>query len=62
LPALVGEQIDTRSAAGRLVLNVLASVSQGTDFPVTPELKVAPFLSLAIGRYSKVSAPTMRSS
>ncbi len=24
----VGEQIDTRSAAGRLVLNVLASVSQ----------------------------------
>jgi len=34
----VGEQIDTRSAAGRLVLNVLASVSQSTKRTTTTRI------------------------
>lgn len=47
----VGEQIDTRSAAGRLVLNVLASVSQWERTATATQHKAAQ------GKYTGGQAP-----
>lgn len=47
----VGEQIDTRSAAGRLVLNVLASVSQWEREAIGERTSTAMQHKLAAGEY-----------
>lgn len=48
----VGEQIDTRSAAGRLVLNVLASVSQWEREAIGERTSVAMQHKAAQGQYT----------
>ena len=48
----VGEQIDTRSAAGRLVLNVLASVSQWEREAIGERTSVAMQHKIACGEYT----------
>lgn len=53
----VGEQIDTRSAAGRLVLNVLASVSQWEREATSERTSVALRSKSASGGYVGGDAP-----
>jgi DNA invertase Pin-like site-specific DNA recombinase len=53
----VGEQIDTRSAAGRLVLNVLASVSQWEREAIGERTSVAMQHKAACGEYTGGEAP-----
>lgn len=53
----VSEQIDTRSAAGRLVLNVLASVSQWEREVIGERTSVAMQHLKAAGRYTGGQAP-----
>jgi site-specific DNA recombinase len=53
----VGEQIDTRSAAGRLVLNVLASVSQWEREVISERTKAAMQHMRSINRYTGGAAP-----
>jgi site-specific DNA recombinase len=53
----VGEQIDTRSAAGRLVLNVLASVSQWEREAIGERTAVAMQHKAANGEYTGGQAP-----
>ena len=53
----VGEQIDTRSAAGRLVLNVLASVSQWEREAIGERTAVAMAHKAACGEYTGGEAP-----
>lgn len=53
----VGEQIDTRSAAGRLVLNVLASVSQWERETIAERTSAAMQHLKAAGRYTGGNAP-----
>jgi site-specific DNA recombinase len=53
----VGEQIDTRSAAGRLVLNVLASVSQWEREAVGERTSVAMQHKIARGEYTGGRVP-----
>ncbi len=48
----VGEQIDTRSAAGRLVLNVLASVSQWEREAVGERTSAAMQYKASVGEYT----------
>src|SRR5262249_32812089 len=47
----VGEQIDTRSAAGRLVLNVLASVSQWEREAIGERTSAAMQHKASVGEY-----------
>jgi DNA invertase Pin-like site-specific DNA recombinase len=53
----VGEQIDTRSAAGRLVLNVLASVSQWEREAIGERTSAALQHKAAQGEYTGGDAP-----
>ena len=53
----VGEQIDTRSAAGRLVLNVLASVSQWEREAIGERTSVAMQHKASVGEYTGGAAP-----
>src|SRR5713226_7631912 len=53
----VGEQIDTRSAAGRLVLNVLASVSQWEREPIGERTAAAMQFKAAQGEYTGGEIP-----
>ena len=53
----VGEQIDTRTAAGRLVLNVLASVSQWEREAIGERTAVAIAHMAACGEYTGGEAP-----
>jgi site-specific DNA recombinase len=53
----VGEQIDTRSAAGRLVLNVLASVSQWEREAIGERTSTAMQHMAANGEYTGGDAP-----
>src|SRR5438105_15571711 len=53
----VGEQIDTRSAAGRLVLNVLASVSQWEREAIGERTATAMQHKAARGEYTGGQAP-----
>ncbi len=53
----VGEQIDTRSAAGRLVLNVLASVSQWEREAIGERTATAMQHKAASGEYTGGAAP-----
>lgn len=53
----VGEQIDTRSAAGRLVLNVLASVSQWEREAIGERTATAMQHKAAAGEYTGGRAP-----
>ncbi len=53
----VGEQIDTRSAAGRLVLNVLASVSQWEREAIGERTSAAMQHKAACGEYTGGEAP-----
>ena len=53
----VGEQIDTRSAGGRLVLNVLASVAQWEREAIGERTSVAMRHMVARGEYIGGSAP-----
>lgn len=53
----VGEQIDTRSAAGRLVLNVLASVSQWEREAIGERTAAAMQHKAASGEYTGGEAP-----
>lgn len=53
----VGEQIDTRSAAGRLVLNILASVSQWERETIGERTSVAMKHKQANGEYIGGGAP-----
>jgi DNA invertase Pin-like site-specific DNA recombinase len=53
----VGEQIDTRSAAGRLVLNVLASVSQWEREAIGERTATAMQHKAAQGEYTGGQAP-----
>ena len=53
----VGEQIDTRSAAGRLVLNVLASVSQWEREAIGERTAVAMQHKASQGEYTGGQAP-----
>jgi len=53
----VGEQIDTRSAAGRLVLNVLASVSQWERETIGERTAAAMAHKAACGEYTGGEAP-----
>jgi len=53
----VGEQIDTRSAAGRLVLNVLASVSQWEREAIGERTSAAMQHMQACGEYTGGEAP-----
>ncbi len=53
----VGEQIDTRSAAGRLVLNVLASVSQWEREAIGERTAVAMQHKASLGEYTGGAAP-----
>ena len=53
----VGEQIDTRSAAGRLVLNVLASVSQWEREAVGERTSAAMQHKASQGEYTGGAAP-----
>ncbi len=53
----VGEQIDTRSAAGRLVLNVLASVSQWEREAIGERTAVAMRHKASQGEYTGGWAP-----
>ncbi len=53
----VGEQIDTRSAAGRLVLNVLASVSQWEREAIGERTAVAMQHKAACGEFTGGEAP-----
>lgn len=53
----VGEQIDTRSAAGRLVLNVLASVSQWEREAIGERTSAAMQHMRAQGEYTGGAAP-----
>lgn len=53
----VGEQIDTRSAAGRLVLNVLASVSQWEREAIGERTAVAMQHKASQGEYTGGMAP-----
>src|SRR5215831_17502980 len=48
----VGEQIDTRSAAGRLVLNVLASVSQWEREAIGERTSAAMQHKASVGEYT----------
>src|SRR6266852_9949701 len=48
----VGEQIDTRSAAGRLVLNVLASVSQWEREAIGERTSAAMQYKASVGEYT----------
>lgn len=53
----VGEQIDTRSAGGRLVLNVLASVSQWEREKISEPISEAMALKAKRGEYLGGEAP-----
>jgi site-specific DNA recombinase len=53
----VGEQIDTRSAAGRLVLNVLASVSQWEREAIGERTATAMQHMASQGEYTGGQAP-----
>jgi site-specific DNA recombinase len=53
----VGEQIDTRSAAGRLVLNVLASVSQWEREAIGERTATAMQHKIAVGEFTGGRAP-----
>jgi site-specific DNA recombinase len=53
----VGEQIDTRSAAGRLVLNVLASVSQWEREAIGERTATAMQHKASVGEYTGGAAP-----
>jgi site-specific DNA recombinase len=53
----VGEQIDTRSAAGRLVLNVLASVSQWEREAIGERTAAAMQHKAACGEFTGGEAP-----
>jgi site-specific DNA recombinase len=53
----VGEQIDTRSAAGRLVPNVLASVSQWEREAIGEGTATAMHYKARQGKYTSVQAP-----
>jgi site-specific DNA recombinase len=53
----VGEQIDTRSAAGRLVLNVLASVSQWEREAIGERTSAAMQHMASVGEYTGGEAP-----
>ena len=53
----VGEQIDTRSAAGRLVLNVLASVAQWEREAIGERTSVAMQHKASQGEYTGGEAP-----
>ena len=53
----MGEQIDTRSAAGRLVLNVLASVSQWEREAIGERTSTAMRHMKAEGAYTGGRAP-----
>lgn len=53
----VGEQIDTRSAAGRLVLNVLASVSQWEREAIGERTSAAMQHKASTGEYTGGEAP-----
>ena len=53
----VGEQIDTRSAAGRLVLNVLASVSQWERETIGERTAVAMQHKASLGEYTGGCVP-----
>ena len=53
----VGEQIDTRSAAGRLVLNVLASVSQWEREAIGERTSAALQHKASLGEYTGGDAP-----
>jgi site-specific DNA recombinase len=53
----VTEQIDTRSAAGRLVLNVLASVSQWEREAIGERTATAMQHKVSVGEYTGGSAP-----
>ena len=53
----VGEQIDTRSAAGRLVLNVLASVSQWEREAIGERTAAAMQHKARVGEYTGGEAP-----
>jgi len=53
----VSEQIDTRSAGGRLVLNVLASVSQWEREAIGERTSVAMQHKAAIGEYTGGAVP-----
>ena len=53
----VGEQIDTRSAAGRLVLNILASVSQWEREAIGERTAVAMQLKASRGEYTGGEPP-----
>ena len=54
----VGEQIDTRSAAGRLVLNVLASVSQWEREAIGERTAAAMQHKASVGEYIGGEPPT----
>jgi site-specific DNA recombinase len=54
----VGEQIDTRSAAGRLVLNVLASVSQWEREAIGERTATAMQHKASQGEYTAGKRPT----
>src|SRR5207302_10417331 len=56
----VGEQIDTRSAAGRLVLNVLASVSQWEREAIGERTATAMQHKAKQGEYTGASASSRR--
>lgn len=53
----VGEQVDTRTAAGRLVLNVLASVAQWEREAIGERTSVALRHKRAMGEYTGGDAP-----
>jgi DNA invertase Pin-like site-specific DNA recombinase len=53
----VGEQIDTRSAAGRLVLNVLASVSQWEREAIGERTAAAMQHKASLGEYTGGEVP-----
>ena len=53
----VGEQIDTRSAAGRLVLNVLASVSQWEREAIGERTSAAMQHKASLGEFTGGAAP-----
>jgi DNA invertase Pin-like site-specific DNA recombinase len=57
----VGEQIDTRSAAGRLVLNVLASVSQWEREAIAERTATAMQHKARQGEYAGRSRPRRES-
>src|SRR5258708_9561824 len=54
----VGEQIDTRSAAGRLVLNVLASVSQWEREAIGERTATAMQHKISVSEYTGGAAPS----